>query len=256
MTAFRVSRCTGWTDPTTRSPSRKTNLRTNGDAASSLYLCPVCPNTTSNERMKALGFSVLIGYCSPSGKKQFPNQAAPISESERIQGAQQRVIPSLSTGTTDQILRPIRRSVEITIVTLFAMLTIAVFAQVVARYVFNQPPAWTEELARFCQVWIILLASSICLRKRSHLAVDYLGPAMAPAARRAVAVITGCLIVIYSAVVMVWGVRLLMTGLVQTSPAMQLNMGLVYLVFPIAGGLMLLESILSTLQRARDSEGS
>jgi len=149
-------------------------------------------------------------------------------------------------------LRPIRRSVEVTIVTLFAVLTIAVFAQVVARYVFNQPPAWTEELARFCQVWIILLASSICLRKGSHLAVDYLGPALAPRVRRAVAVATGCLIVVYSAVVVVWGVGLVVIGSVQTSPAMQLNMGLVYLVFPIAGGLMVLESILTMLQAHTD----
>jgi len=162
---------------------------------------------------------------------------------------------SLSTGATDRTLRLVRRSVEITIVTLFAVLTTAVSAQVVARYVFNQPPAWTEELARFCQVWIILLTSSICLRKGSHLAVDYLGPALASGARRAVAVFTGGLIAIYSAVVVVWGVRLSLIALVQTSPAMQLNMGLVYLVFPIAGGLMLLETILATLQRPPESEG-
>ena len=163
---------------------------------------------------------------------------------------------SLSTGAAERVLRPIRRSVEVTIVTLFAVLTVAVFAQVVARYVFNQPPAWTEELARFCQVWIILLASSICIRKGSHLAVDYLGPALAPKARRVIAVITGCLIAFYSAVVVIWGGRLMLIGLVQTSPAMQLNMGLVYLVFPVAGGLMLLESILATVQTARDSEAS
>jgi TRAP-type C4-dicarboxylate transport system permease small subunit len=161
----------------------------------------------------------------------------------------------LSTGATDRVLRPIRRSVEITIVALFAVLTVAVFGQVVARYVFNQPPAWTEELARFCQVWIVLLASSICLRKGSHLAVDYLGPVMAPGARRSVAVITGCLIAIYSAVVVVWGARLVMIGLVQTSPAMHLNMGMVYLVFPIAGGLMVLESILATSGHPREPEG-
>jgi TRAP-type C4-dicarboxylate transport system permease small subunit len=145
------------------------------------------------------------------------------------------------------MLRGLRRSVEITIVTLFAVLTTAVFAQVVARYVFNQPPAWTEELARFCQVWIILLASSICLRKGSHLAVDYLGPVLSSGARRMVGWFTGCLIVLYSVVVVIWGIRMVMIGLVQTSPAMQLNMGLVYLVFPIAGGLMVLESILATL---------
>jgi len=162
----------------------------------------------------------------------------------------------LITGKRSNFLRLIRRSVEITIVALFAGLTIVVFVQVVARYVFNQPPTWTEELARFCQVWIILLASSICLRKGSHLAVDYLGPALPPRVRRAVAVISGCLIAIYSAVVVIWGVRLLMIGWAQTSPAMQLNMGLVYLIFPIGGGLMLLESILATLQMARGREVS
>jgi TRAP-type C4-dicarboxylate transport system permease small subunit len=149
---------------------------------------------------------------------------------------------------------PIRRAVEVTIVVLFAVLTSAVFVQVVARYVFNQPPTWTEELARFCQVWIVLLASSICVRKGSHLAVDYLGPSLPPGVRKAVALFTGCLIAVYAAVVVIWGVRLLMIGWMQTSPAMQLNMGWVYLVFPVAGGLMLLEAILATLRRVREPE--
>jgi TRAP-type C4-dicarboxylate transport system permease small subunit len=59
---------------------------------------------------------------------------------------------------------------------------------------------------------------------------------------------------VYSAVVVIWGVHLLTIGWLQTSPAMQVNMGLVYLVFPIAGGLMVLESVLATLQRARAPE--
>jgi len=152
------------------------------------------------------------------------------------------------------MLRPIRRSVEITIVTLFGVLTAAVFAQVIARYVFNHPPAWTEELARFCQVWVILLSASVCLRKGSHLAVDYLGPALNPRVRRSVAFVLGLLITLYSAVVVIWGIQLLVIGMGQTSPAMRLNMGLVYLVFPIAGGLMVLESVLATARRTRERD--
>lgn len=154
----------------------------------------------------------------------------------------------------DRILGGVRRGVEITIVTLFAVLTVAVFAQVVARYVFNQPPAWTEEVARFCQVWIILLASSVCIRKGSHLAVDYLGPALPPGVRRTVALLMGALMVLYSAVVVVWGSRLLLIGSMQTSPAMQLNMGWVYLVFPLAGSLMVLEAVLATRRNFRRPE--
>lgn len=144
---------------------------------------------------------------------------------------------------------------EITVVSLFAVLTVSVFAQVVARYVFNQPPAWTEELARFCQVWIILLASSICIRKGSHLAVDYLGPALPPRARQALGLLMGALIALYSAVVVIWGARLALLGAVQTSPAMQLNMGWVYLVFPLAGGLMLMEAVLAARRDLREREG-
>ena len=144
---------------------------------------------------------------------------------------------------------------EVSIVTFFAVLTMAVFAQVVARYVFNQPPAWTEEVARFCQVWIILLASSICIRKGSHLAVDYLGPALPPRARQAIGLLMGALIALYSAVVVIWGGRLALLGSVQTSPAMQLNMGWVYLVFPLAGGLMLMEAVLAARRNLREREG-
>jgi C4-dicarboxylate transporter DctQ subunit len=96
-------------------------------------------------------------------------------------------------------------------------------------------------------VWIILLSSSICLRKGNHLAVDYLGPSLAPSARKALGVLTGALIVAYSAVVTIWGIRMMAVGFLQVSPAMQINMAVVYAVFPIAGSLMVIEATLATL---------
>ncbi len=154
-------------------------------------------------------------------------------------------------GRTEAMLCWIRRSVEIAVVALFAALTVAVFFQVVARYVFNRPPAWTEELARYCQVWLVLLSSSLCIRKGSHLAVDYLGPTLKSSARKALAIGIGVLIAVYAAVVSIWGIRLMVVGFYQVSPAMQVNMGVVYAVFPLAGGLMVMEALLVTLRRLR-----
>lgn len=142
------------------------------------------------------------------------------------------------------------------VVTLFSVLTLAVFAQVIARYVFNSPPAWTEELARFCQVWIILLTSSLCIRKGSHLAVDYLGPSLPRTLRKALGVLTGILIVGYSFVVTIWGVRLMEVGALQVSPALQINMAIVYAVFPIAGALMVLEASLAISHQLSGQEES
>jgi len=80
----------------------------------------------------------------------------------------------------DILMQFLRKTTEAFIVLLFVVLVFAVFIQVIARYAFNNPPTWTEELARYCQVWIIILASSVCIRKGSHLAVDYLSHKFPP----------------------------------------------------------------------------
>lgn len=139
----------------------------------------------------------------------------------------------------------IRRATEAVIVFLFVILVAAVFLQVVARYAFNNPPTWTEELARYCQVWIIILASSICIRKGSHLAVDYLSHKFPPFLNRFVQIIIGLLVAVYVAVVTVYGWRLMLVGHYQVSPAMQINMSYIYVIFPLGGFLMFIEAVLS-----------
>ena len=79
----------------------------------------------------------------------------------------------------------------------------------------------------------------------------YLGPSLPPAARKTLGVATGVLIIAYSAVVTIWGFRLMAVGAMQVSPAMQINMAVVYAVFPIAGALLVIEASLATLRRFR-----
>jgi C4-dicarboxylate transporter DctQ subunit len=140
----------------------------------------------------------------------------------------------------------IRKATEVIIVFLFAVMVSAVFLQVVARYAFNSPPSWTEELARYCQVWIILLASSICIRKGSHLAVDYLSHKFPPFMSHFLQLLISILMAVYVAVVTIFGWRLMLVGHYQVSPAMQINMSYIYVIFPLGGLLMFIEAVLST----------
>lgn len=151
-------------------------------------------------------------------------------------------------------MKVVRRATESVIVALFVLLVGVVFFQVVARYVFNRPPAWTEELARYCQVWIILLTSPLCIRKGSHLAVDYFGHKLNPAGRRRLDLLSGLLVIIYTAIVSIHGIHLMVVGRFQVSPAMGINMSLVYLVLPVAGVLMLVEAILHTWSLIKPGE--
>ncbi len=140
----------------------------------------------------------------------------------------------------------IRKATEAVIVFLFAVLTAVVFYQVVARYLFNNPPSWTEELARYCQVWVILLTSSICIRRGSHLAVDYFGHKFNAGIKHKINIAISILIAVYILVVIVFGWKLMVAGRYQLSPALQVKMSFVYVIFPVSGVLMLMEAVLKT----------
>lgn len=59
-----------------------------------------------------------------------------------------------------------RIALVIAVLAVVAMLGAAGW-QVIARYLLAQPPAWTEELARFCMVWGGLLGASCAYRLKS-----------------------------------------------------------------------------------------
>ena len=151
-------------------------------------------------------------------------------------------------------MKAIRKTTEIVIIFLFVALVVIVFYQVVARYLFSDPPSWTEELARYCQVWIILLTSSICIRKGSHLAVDYFGHKLGRGAKRIINIVMSSLIVLYILIVIIFGWKLMVVGQYQLSPALQVKMSFVYIIFPLSGILMLLEAVLKTAGLIREKK--
>jgi TRAP-type C4-dicarboxylate transport system permease small subunit len=61
---------------------------------------------------------------------------------------------------------------------------------------------------------------------------------------------------IYVAVVTVFGWRLMIVGHYQVSPAMQINMSYIYVIFPLGGLLMFAEAILSSYRIILKKESS
>jgi TRAP-type C4-dicarboxylate transport system permease small subunit len=57
-------------------------------------------------------------------------------------------------------------------VLLLLVILVATFGQVVARFVFDSPFFWTEELARYCYVWLSFVGSVYVMSNRSHIVVE------------------------------------------------------------------------------------
>lgn len=52
-----------------------------------------------------------------------------------------------------------------------AVIAVSVFAQVVARYLFEIALHWTEETAAMCMVWAVYMGAALCVRERFHIRI-------------------------------------------------------------------------------------
>ncbi len=119
---------------------------------------------------------------------------------------------------------------------LMAGIAVTTFAQVVSRYAFGLPIQWSEEVARFFLVWVTFIGMGTLLRVQSgHPLVDTLAQSV-PALARAVLELASRAFVLICCLAIVWGgFRIAVLQWQQTSPSLELSMGMVYLGIPIGG---------------------
>lgn len=125
---------------------------------------------------------------------------------------------------------------KLALTVLMGVLIIPVTMQIFARY-FDFIPRyiWTEELARFCFIWIILVGAMISLRENEHFTVDLLPTPKTNRAKAASLIFVDLMIFILAVIFVVWGWPLVQFGLLQTSEMAELPMVFIYMAWPIAG---------------------
>jgi TRAP-type C4-dicarboxylate transport system permease small subunit len=82
---------------------------------------------------------------------------------------------------------------------LFAAMFCVFLVQIVARFIFNRPLPWSDELAVVLYVWVILWASAFMVPSREHVVFDLLYHAVGPRAKRGMQVVGALLIGVLAA---------------------------------------------------------
>ena len=119
---------------------------------------------------------------------------------------------------------------------LIAILIIPVSMQILARYVGLIPRyIWTEELARFCFIWIIMVGSMIAMRDGDHFNVDLLPKPKTAAGKALSALFADAMSMLLAVIFIVWGWPLVQFGLLQTSEMADLPMVFIYIAWPLTG---------------------
>jgi len=131
-------------------------------------------------------------------------------------------------------------------VIVMAILVIDVLWQVTSRYIMHEPSSWTDELAGFLLIWVGLLGAAYATGKKDHLAIDLLPRKLPPDKRKYLNRVNNSLIAGFALIVMViGGIRLVYITfrLNQISSALEIPVGIVYVVIPVSGLFILYYSI-------------
>lgn len=143
---------------------------------------------------------------------------------------------------------------------LMGAMVLNVLWQVFTRFVLKDPSSFTEETARYMMIWVGLLGSAYAAGKKSHLALDLLTARFQGARKRFSEILIQLIVLLFASVVMVGGGGRLVwiqLSLGQHSAALQVKLGYVYLVVPVAGALIVFYTVaaLKDALQGRPPEG-
>ena len=146
------------------------------------------------------------------------------------------------------------RALEVLLATLMAAMVMAVLWQVFTRFVLRDPSSMTEELVRFGLIWLGLLGAAYGFGKRYHLAIDLLHRRSSKRSKRGLDLVTHLSVIVFAFwVLIIGGFRLvdLTLAMGQTSAALEIERGYIYLALPISGLAMIFYSVVSMLEALR-----
>jgi TRAP-type C4-dicarboxylate transport system permease small subunit len=121
---------------------------------------------------------------------------------------------------------------------LVAAMALAIFLQVLARYAFNYPLGWPEELGRFLFAWIVFLGIVPVLRMDEMPCLDLVYQWIPEKAGHFLKFIVSVVILGFLLIMLKGGWELMVRQTTQISVALQVPMALVYFAIPLGTLLM------------------
>lgn len=140
----------------------------------------------------------------------------------------------------------IDKVVEYLLVLMMSLMVLNVTWQVLSRYILSSPSTFTEESARFLMIWLGFIGGSYVAGKQMHPAIDLLATKLSPKSQAKLNRMLHAFVALFALFALVIGGTYLVSftfALNQTSAALELPIGIVYLCIPVSGVLLIYYSI-------------
>ncbi|PSL40180.1 TRAP-type C4-dicarboxylate transport system permease small subunit [Planomicrobium soli] len=119
---------------------------------------------------------------------------------------------------------------------LFAFLVLLVTWQVITRFVFNEPSVFSEELAKYCFVWLVLFGSAYVFGENGHMSIEFIREKFPDKLKMAVEVFIELVIIAFAALILIkGGYAVTELAWTQLSASLQIPVGYLYAAMPTSG---------------------
>lgn len=116
---------------------------------------------------------------------------------------------------------------------LLIVMTVAIFTQIVTRTL-QYSLSWTEELARYCLIWLVYIGVAFAVLKKKHIRIDAIVPLLDPKEQKYLSLFADGVFLAFATYILFHSTQLVLNlyWLGQTSPALGIPMWIVYLAGP------------------------
>lgn len=115
------------------------------------------------------------------------------------------------------------------------ILVVPVTIQMISRFTALIPAwIWTEEMARFLFIWMVMLGAMIGVRDGSHFDVD-VWPELKPRVNAMLRIVSMIFVLLFALVFIWYGFKFVQFGWSQTSELADMPMGWLFVAWPLTG---------------------
>ncbi len=148
--------------------------------------------------------------------------------------------PSGALGALRRVNDVLARIILLLLILSVGILVIPVSLQIFSRYTAFIPSyIWTEELARFCLVYSVMLGATLAVREGTHFTVDVF-PKLSPRGEAKLELFSGLFVLVFAFVFLWWGWEFTEFAIYRISELAELPLWTIHMAWPIAGAIWLL----------------
>jgi TRAP-type C4-dicarboxylate transport system permease small subunit len=152
-------------------------------------------------------------------------------------------MPKKIFAAVKALFAAVEKGLEILSMGMLMAMVVIICYQVVMRFVFNDSPSWTEEVAILLMIWFGILSIPIGVKLNLHIGIEYVFNQFPLPGQYLISRLIYLLIAGFGLVMIFYGLELVDFMTMSTLPATKLPSAVEYAAIPVSGVLLIFNAL-------------